>query len=85
MCVCVIQMPSHVSGAHLNCFKQFDGYGGEIAHKFIRDIHFDKTEPYVGEMPGSSSRTEFNQENAINLLLVRCFSLFLTHLMPPLL
>lgn len=50
-----------VLGAHLNCFKRFDGFGGEIAHKFITDVHFDKTEPYTNDA---------NDENAISLLLV---------------
>ncbi|XP_067952028.1 matrix metalloproteinase-21-like [Watersipora subatra] len=36
-----------LEGIHLSCYRQFDGYGGEIAHKFHRDVHFDNSEPYT--------------------------------------
>ena len=53
--------PAFVTGVHLSCYRQFDGYGGEIAHKFNRDVHFDNSEPYTAEVSAS---------NHISLLLV---------------
>lgn len=53
---------NHVPGTHLTCNKQFDGYGGEVAHKFFRDVHFDKTEPYSASNEASM--------NTISLTLV---------------
>ena len=53
----------YYSGAHLDCHKRFDGNGGEVAHKFYRDVHFDKEEPF-SDSPVASAST-------ISLTLVR--------------
>lgn len=45
---------SVLAGVHLTCYRQFDGYGGEIAHKFYRDVHFDNSEPYTAEVTDGS-------------------------------
>ena len=50
-------------GTHLDCHKRFDGNGGEVAHKFYRDVHFDKEEPF-SDSPAASAST-------ISLTLVR--------------
>lgn len=57
------------TGTHLNCYKQFDGLGGEIAHKFYRDVHFDKTDPYTASITTRRSA-------GISLLLVSLIILF---------
>lgn len=59
---------SHVLlGVHLSCIRQFDGYGGEIAHKYYRDVHFDNSEPYTVELSSGTS---------ISLLLVRRIQIY---------
>lgn len=61
----------HVSGRHLTCTKDFDGYGGELAHEYKRDVHFDQAEPFVGVLPEMEDHSDKQlHTTSINLLLV---------------